>query len=565
MTTINQPSKAKIEDLLGGTGSRIQIPSYQRSYSWSVDEAKDLYSDIVRFQARYPGDKIDNAEYFLGSVVGVKDGKTLRLLDGQQRIATLTILLSAIRDALIDRNDDYADELQKSVIQERSKPGTALRNRLTLNVYDRDFFESVIQRFPRDAAAPVKLASHRLILRVRNYYDNTLASSLEGKTKAEAVDWLVRLWVVIVSCLVLVVVEASTEEEATEVFEVLNERGVGLSTIDLLRNFLLGRASSEAEREQIVGAWGEVFAVSDNPTWVQNFLRHYWIARHGDVKARGLYREVKDRLGESFAAHEQTPVTFSIDLSTSADAYRSLLPIPTTGNHKLNAVLASIATVSATPLYPPILSAIENHGEKAALSIAQTLLAHYVRWTVVGRRESTELEAQVFKIAQDLSGNLTPTAAIDRIREISLTDEEFTAAFAVASLTKPGHRRHVIESLENYMREKSDKDEVQPKPASELHIEHVYPQTPETGAKLEDHDDWVQRIGNLTLLAKRWNTKIKNGDFASVKLPEIKKSVIVLNEWVKEQPKWGPAEIETRQKAMAALAPSVWPMGQSHS
>lgn len=560
MTTINQPSKAKIEDLLGGIGSRVHIPSYQRTYSWSVDEAKDLYADIVRFQERYPGNKIDNAEYFLGSIVGVKEGKTLRILDGQQRIATITILLSAIRDALVDRNDDYADELQKSLIQERLKPGTALQNRLTLSVYDKDFFSSFIQQFPRNANESVKLSSHRLIVRVRNYCDSALAADLEGKSKAESVDWLVRLWVVIVSCLVLVVVEASTEEDATEIFEVLNERGVGLSTIDLLRNFLLGYASTEDAREQIADEWAGVFAVSDNPAAVQTFLRHYWIAKHGDVKARGLYREIKHSLRKLFDEHASTPLAFSTDLSDAADIYRSLLPAPTTSDHKLNTTLAAIATVGARALYPAILSTIQNYGEKAAHSVAEALLTHYVRWTIIGRKESTELEAHVFRLAKDLSANLTPTAALGRIREFSLSDEDFEAAFAVASLTKPGPRRHILESLENYMRTKSGEDEVAPKPASELHVEHIYPQTPKPGNKLDDHDEWVNRIGNLTLLAKRWNTKIKNEDFATVKLPEISKSVILLNKWIQDQKNWGPTEIQARQEDLAALAAEVWPL-----
>jgi uncharacterized protein with ParB-like and HNH nuclease domain len=135
VTFINQPSKNKIEDLLAGTGNRIEIPSFQRSYSWTVDEARDLYTDIIRFQERYPGNKIDDAEYFIGAIVGVRQGKVLRLLDGQQRIATITILLSSIRDKLRpvtseDADDEIqklnredADDIQKTLIQERPKPG----------------------------------------------------------------------------------------------------------------------------------------------------------------------------------------------------------------------------------------------------------------------------------------------------------------------------------------------------------------------------------------------------------------------------------------------------------
>jgi hypothetical protein len=177
-------------------------------------------------------------------------------------------------------------------------------------VYDQSFFESYIQRYPREPHTKIENASHRLIVRVREYFDTTLSIVLSKMTEAEKRDWLVRLWVVISSCLVLVVVEAENEEDATEVFEVLNERGVGLSSIDLLRNFLLGSASTDQERNLIVDHWGDVFSVSDNPTRVQNFLRHFWIARHGDVKARGLYREIKAKLRPISRSTTTIPLNF---------------------------------------------------------------------------------------------------------------------------------------------------------------------------------------------------------------------------------------------------------------
>lgn len=558
VTTIRQPSKSKIEDLLGGTGSRVEIPSYQRSYSWSPDEANDLYSDIDRFQKRYPGDQIDKEEYFLGSIVTIKDGRVFRLLDGQQRMATITILLSAIRDRLQDVDPESAQELHKSLIQERPKPAQELRNRLTLSVYDQEFFNAFIQRFPRDHKATIERASHRQIKRVREFFDTRLTSDLKDLSVGEQTTWLFRLWTIISACLVLVVVEAANDEDATEVFEVLNERGVGLTTIDLLRNFLLGTASSADEREVIVLAWGEVFSVSDNPARVQNFLRHYWISRHGDVKSRGLYREIKDRLKRDFFAKDLTPVKFSIDLSTSAETYRSLLAPPSTDSQDLNEVLEAVGKVGATPLYPAILSALEVLGEKAAVRVTRALLAHYVRWTIVGKRESTDLEEQVFKLAVDVSNGLGVQEVLDRLMAASLSDSEFEVAFEVATLTKPGHRRHVLEAIEKHMRTVGEQDEVEPKKASELHVEHIYPQTPTLESKLDDHDDWVQRIGNLTLLSKRWNTKIKNGDFLTVKRPEISKSVIMLNDSVKTADTWGREEISARQKQLAKLAPAVW-------
>jgi Protein of unknown function (DUF1524) len=204
--------------------------------------------------------------------------------------------------------------------------------------------------------------------------------------------------------------------------------------------------------------------------------------------------------------------------STSADVYRSLLE-PSTDSEQLNTVLTGVAKLEATPLYPAILSTLEKHNESTAHKVAEALVSYYVRWTVIGRRESTELEKQVFGLAKEIYEGLSIAKALSSIKEISPTDTEFETDFKSASLTKAGQRRPILVALENYMREVADADEVVPKSALVLHVEHLYPQNPkkEEHARLKDHDEWVHRVGNLTLLAGKWNTGIKNGDFQSVK------------------------------------------------
>lgn len=95
-------------------------------------------------------------------------------------------------------------------------------------------------------------------------------------------------------------------------------------------------------------------------------------------------------------------------------------------------------------------------------------------------------------------------------------------------------------------------------PDLSLHVEHLYPQNPKDNARLDDHDDWVHRIGNLTLLASKWNVTTKNGDFQMVKFPLISKSFLFLSKWVKDRTSWGPAQIEARQNEFAEIAPKVW-------
>jgi Protein of unknown function DUF262/Protein of unknown function (DUF1524) len=556
--------KRFVKDLLSDT---VEVPDYQRSYSWDKDELNELWTDVVRFEARFPEAQLAGQEYFLGSVVALREAdQRLKLIDGQQRMATLTIALAAIRDSLEELDPTAAGELHASLIQGLANPEEPVRYRLTLGVYDREVFRSLIQTRLTDRGQP-KLTnpSHRLIADAQAYFEAQLKTNLATlQSSAEKVARLKRLWAVLGFHLTLVVVVGEGEDDATEVFETLNDRGVGLTTIDLLRNFLLGKAQTEKERQEIIDWWKEVFSVSDNPARVQTFLRHFWIAREGDVKARGLYKEIKRTLLDRFGKGELTPRSFSIDISTSADVYESLIT-RSTGDSALDQRLGEVAELGANALYPALLAGVEKLGPSQTATLADALITLFVRWSVIARRESTLLEERVFAVARSISiASNTKSAledAVSELRAMTPSDPEFTQAFEVAILGRAGYRRHVLMRLEQTLRAQAHKDEVKAEGPETVHVEHIYPQTPAGKAQeWDDHDEWINRIGNLTLLHKRWNTQIKNGDFATVKVPALSQSVILLNQSVISHSQWNDDAVTQRQKELAAVAPDAWPI-----
>ena len=149
-------NKRFISDVLGGAAS-VEIPDYQRSYSWTNDELTALWDDVTGFEQRFPGQRIDEGVLFLGSLVAIRDGRRLRLLDGQQRIATLTIFLAAVRDALALHDAALAGRLHDSLIQEVTRPGRPPQYRLSLGVPTADVFAAAVQEFPvRNARRPYR-------------------------------------------------------------------------------------------------------------------------------------------------------------------------------------------------------------------------------------------------------------------------------------------------------------------------------------------------------------------------------------------------------------------------
>ena len=148
----------------------------------------------------------------------------------------------------------------------------------------------------------------------------------------------------------VVAVTSTDEDNAAAVFETLNDRGIGLSTPDLLRNLLLRRAADGTARERIVAAWQTILGIDDEAS-VDEFIRHYWVSHRGDVKARKLYREIKGKIiDEGIDSLE-----LSLDLADSAQLYRDIVRARD-DDEDLQRLLAGIRALGAKALYPLLLS-----------------------------------------------------------------------------------------------------------------------------------------------------------------------------------------------------------------
>lgn len=282
-----QPNKRTIGQLLSMASPHIVVPDWQRSYSWTQPHVETFWNDLIRFDGRHPG--VNNGEYFLGSIVLVSgvQGKNL-LLDGQQRIATSAILLSAIRDFILHYNANASVRLQTNYLSDFDDALNTHAYKLTLNEYDREFFKRLILE-PREGnyAAPIaQYPSHQLISDARSFFDQALIDACNGMTAQQAFQRAIRIRSVLTDMMSVIEVSSVDEDSAADVFETLNDRGIGLSTPDLLRNLLMKRANA-ANRPQIVDLWRDVLQFeTDNK--IKSFLRHYWVSNHGDVKTQSL-------------------------------------------------------------------------------------------------------------------------------------------------------------------------------------------------------------------------------------------------------------------------------------
>lgn len=550
-----EAARRTIGTLLSTTSPHIEVPEWQRSYSWTTEQVEAFWLDLKAFDDRYPDDNIVGEEYFLGSIVLVTGGETNLLLDGQQRLATATILLSVLRDARRLYKADAAARLQNKYISDFDDATSATNNVLTLNVYDRDFFQAEVQDEPK--APPVKasatLRSHGLIRKARQHFADQVAEESKAVGGGEAAfKRNLRLGRVLCDHMSVVAVTSSDADNAAEVFETLNDRGIGLSTPDLLRNFLLRRAPDDASRSRIVAAWQTVLATNEEAN-VEDFLRHYWISRRGDVKARSLYREIKTTLSQE----KVDPLSFSLELAEAAPLYRDLVRAREE-DPELRRSLEAIRELAGKALYPVLLSGYAAAGDdkdaqKDLRALAGALVALFVRYNVIAGRETTVMESTLYGAAAALRDKGDFTAAISACASLAPDSDDFITRFRRASVPRTATARYLLRQIEHAKRLTQ---EVAVEGTDRVHVEHIYPQTP--AVKWVNHAAILNRLGNLTLLGKRLNTSIQNSDFQTKREKGYQPSDLVLTKELLAYDEWDTAAVDARQRELSDWVFDIW-------
>ena len=549
---IYQPNKRTIGQILSMTSPHITVPPWQRSYSWKRSHVQTFWEDLIRFDARWGAGA--NQEYFLGSIVLVAGrGGAHLLLDGQQRLATAAILISAIRDRVRPFRPAAAARLQARFLADFDDASDTYVNKLTLNEYDREYFNRCILE-DRDAnyrPPEPELPSHMSIADARGFFDDALEEQCQRLSPQQAFDRVLRIQTTLTDKMSVIEVSSDDEDSASDVFETLNDRGIGLSTPDLLRNLLMRRANA-ADRNLIVELWRDVLQF-ESDTKIKSFLRHYWISNYGDVKTQSLYREIKGYV----TANSVSSVSLSRGLSDASEMYRDILD-GVDDDIVIASRLSEISLIGsgATILFPFFLSARQAIDLEDARKLIKLSENVFVRHSIILQRENSRLENTLYDAARVLRAPDGVRNATRLLLDAAPADQEVSAACARLSIKASGIQRYLLRAFEAHFRRTEELDVAVP---GRVHIEHIYPQSPPNDRRLENHDRVLNRLGNLTLLSAKLNRQIQNGTYAQ-KSPRYLESDLELTRSLGVGSSWGPREIDARQQRLAVAAPIIWPV-----
>lgn len=539
----------------------LKVPSFQRSYAWEEKHVNDLIADINTSM------QSNAEEYFLGSLVlSEPDDKNERfdIIDGQQRLATISMLISSIRDCLRDELNDSetSQSIESDFLFKKIRRSLETQAHLVLNGIDHDFFLSCVLKGD-ESFETYERESHE---RIATAYQLT-KQYVEDLTKhnTEPRDILLELLEYLENNVKAILVIVPSHSNAFTIFETLNDRGKDLTLADLLKNYLFG--ISGARLDEVKENWSRMIGIlegEEGEAAILDFLRYFWSAKYSSVRERDLYDAFKDKISTS-----QESVSLSKDLFKYAEIYARLL----NPSHSywssdvgfdVSESLRNIHYLRMKQVRPLLLAAAEAFEPSELSKTFKLVVSWGVRFMIVGGVGGGTLESQYSKLAVKItSGSIQNTSDLkaDSISSFVPSDSSFQAAFETARISRNYIARYYLASLEKTKRGEDDPEFVPNTNARQLNLEHVMPKTLNNDWPIveEEHKAMKNRLGNMALLRSRLNSSIGNSGFENKK-PHYEQSELILTSEISGYDSWGKDEIEDRQKSLAALAIDTWPI-----
>lgn len=560
-------AKGKLDfDHLGiGTAlsrNRLKVPVNQREYKWKDEHVLDLLRDFTK--------AIRNQEssYFLGTIVltGGEDGPP-EIADGQQRLATTTILLAAIRDWMHKHDEEMlVRSIEDGFLFKILRDKKTEEPRLTLNVDDNEFFKNRILKRPDDPARkiePTKL-SHRRINAAANLAAKHINEVLKPLPEGEKVPALNEWIDFIEESAQVILLKVPDDLNAFVMFETLNDRGLKTSQADLVKNYLYSEAGeriSEAQQQWAVTT--SLLESTDDDDIVLTYLRHLMSALYGLTREREVFERIKDN-----NAGQGPVMRFLHTLAQFAIEYGAILnPDHVKWNEykpSIRHYIRILNTLQVQQIRPLLLVVAKKFSKQETEKAFHLFVSWTVRFLIAGGGRGGRLEEAYAQRAKDVTdGKINNTKELAlKMGTVVPTDAEFEAAFSTAIVSKSHLARYYLRALERCVKNEPE-PELIPNDDPVINLEHILPEIPgpawyhiepEVAAAI------YRRLGNMVLIQATKNSMIGNSDFVKAKRPVLGASAYILTSETAQNEIWGIDQISDRQKRLAKLAVKTWPI-----
>lgn len=552
-TTIEAGQKRLSEIFLSGA-YRFEIPSYQRPYSWTTKEAQELLDDVV--EAMDEG----QADYFLGSFVLVKqpNAKHAEVVDGQQRLTTLTILLAALRD--LSKDDKVRDYIDRFITVGRDPIERSSSGEPILRVRDKPGERAAFERTVQQIGATSEEGKRRAgeAESVKHYIRNAALYRealvvLPEERRRDLIDYLRS------RCLV-VVVEVPTAAAARRIFQVLNARGLDLQPTDILKARLLDNMPA-GRSEDYAKAWEAHEEAIGRAAFAQLFAHIRMI--HARRKPKTALEDDFEKDVPSFA---ESPIKFMDEiLNPVVDAYvtcRDDALARERFDDEVASLLLALWRVDNSDWLPPVLSYLLKFNPDDGFTAFLRKFERLTAYLFVTRQRVNERINRSAGVLRAIAAAEVPEDVIaNPVIDLSKSEKgAFREELDGDLYLSPRVRMPILLRLDQAM-----SDGAVTYHGKET-IEHVLPQDPSATWKdafnEDEREEWTHHIANLVLLSRIKNSQANNRAFADKKIgyfSDLKgKTIYVLTQDVLKEGEWNIDALKKRRKNLRKQMDEIW-------
>ncbi|GAA8157588.1 DUF262 and DUF1524 domain-containing protein [Helicobacter pylori] len=529
--------------------NQFVIPIYQRVYSWEKEQCEQLWDDIIKIGGN---DKMNG--HFIGFILYVLDGNTpsspLLIIDGQQRLTTITLLLIALRNHL---SDEVKREEIESYLINNNKDGDKngdKKFRLILSESDKDTLLSLMDKNKRKPSEPsVKIVENfKLFEKWISENTDKLETIFKGLEK-----------------LMIVYIALDKEDDPQLIFESMNSKGIELAQTDLIRNYIIMETETEEKQKDFYNGYWRAMEedFKQNETLFKRFVRHYLTIKTGKIpNIKKVYKAFKD-----YQQKERIEIEDLLKDLQKYCGYFCQIAFKKEADKDLNKALSFLVDLEMDVVYPLLLELYSDYSD-GVLSKQDFI-------PIIALTESYICRRAVCGLGPNSLNKIFPsfTKKIDKKQYLKSVEKhfgslkgnqrfpnnnEFKDLFITIDFYHLKKSKYFLERLENF-------DTKEPVDTQKCDTEHIMPQTltPEWQRDLGEnfeaiHEKYLHTIGNLTLTG--YNAKYSNKSFQDKRDMEkgFKQSSLKLNQNLKDLESFGEKEIEKRASDLADWALKIW-------
>ena len=549
--------KGSIYQLLNGQYQYI-IPVYQRKYSWLAEvQCARLWKDIVNMVKQH------KQHHFVGSIVSVAEKYSLMgvqkrlIIDGQQRMTTLSILMIALRDYLIEQGaGEEVEENINMVLKNPSRKGDDAYKMLLTDT-DRDIMIKLVDKLPIGEDEDSKIYANYL------YFKQKVAEGI--LTPDEVYESISKLDIV------GIVLDRAQGDDPQLIFESLNSTGMDLSKSDLIRNYILMGLDNDEQKSIYNNYWKPFeknFPTQDGTDRMDRFFRDYLTMKKGVfIKFDTIYDVFKDYAENSeFSKQEELAEDIMIygDLYTNITSEDKKLPL---SQQALKPIFKEIRILRMEVVYPFLLKVYHDYS-KGMITLDEFVRILKLTIAYVVRRTVCEIPTNSMnKTFTTLKNEIHPDDYLNSVEAAFFyldtykrfpDDKEFKECLCKRNMYSIRISNYMYVKMEN----EGNKETI---PYEGYTIEHILPQNKNMRKEWKDalgenyeeiQAQYINNLGNLTLT--RYNSEMGDKPF-SEKLEVYKESAMhMLNKYVVQQTTWNKETIEERASRLAECACKVW-------